>query len=306
VKCCLVTGAGGFVARYVIPRLAKQGWQVVGTARRQDVPRWLAAADYVSLDIRDAAAVDEVLRTVRPDALINLVAGSGGAADLCRTHVSGVCNLLASVQKHVPECRVVLTGSAAEYGAVPAADMPVSEDTPCAPAGAYGVTKLAASELALEWARAWRLPVAVVRPFNIVGPGVPQRLLVGALIARVRDVIAGKAGSTVRVGNVETIRDFVAVQDVADAMVSLVSRPEIGGVFNLCSGQGVSVREVLEKILSFSPKPLEWSVDPQLLRPDDVPVSYGTYARAQAAFGFKPTIPLERTLRETWDEQVGQ
>jgi GDP-4-dehydro-6-deoxy-D-mannose reductase len=299
VKRCLVTGAGGFVARHVIPRLVNQGWKVVGAGRRPEAPPWLARADYVPLDIQDAAAVDQVLRTVRPEGLLNLVAGSGGAVDLCRTHVTGVCNLLASVQRHSPECRVVLTGSAAEYGSVAAADMPVSELTACAPAGAYGVTKLAATELALEWARAWRLRVAIARPFNIVGPGVPSRLLVGALIGRVRNA---KAGSPVRVGNVDTVRDFVAVQDVADGMTALLGRPDIGGVFNLCSGQPVAVRDVLEKILSFSPTPLEWSVDPQLVRPDDVPVSYGTCARAEAAFGFRPTIPLELSLREAWDE----
>jgi GDP-4-dehydro-6-deoxy-D-mannose reductase len=220
-----------------------------------------------------------------------------------------VCNLLASVQRHSPECRVVLTGSAAEYGSVDAADMPVSELTACAPAGAYGVTKLAATELALEWARAWGLRVTIARPFNIVGPGVPSRLLVGALIGRVRHALEGpenERSPTVRVGNVEALRDFVAVEDVADGMVALLSRPELEGVFNLCSGQPVAVRDVLETILSFSPVRLEWSVDPQLVRHDDVPVSYGTYARAEAAFGFRPTIPLDRSLREAWNEQAGQ
>src|SRR5688572_4911721 len=101
MKVCLVAGAGGFVGRHLVPLLAQQGWRVVGAGRSTQPPHGLGAPDYAALDIRNAGAVDQLVREVRPDALISLVSiSSADASELCRTHVNGVCNVLSAVRNH--------------------------------------------------------------------------------------------------------------------------------------------------------------------------------------------------------------
>ncbi len=226
------------------------------------------------------------------------------AAELIRTNVTGVSNILAAAREHAPTCRIVLAGSAAEYGRVDPAHLPIRETAVCEPVGEYGRTKLVATVLALEFARTSALEIDVVRPFNVVGPGVPRHLLVGALIERIREAQSAGVASAIHVGNVDTTRDFVAAEDVAGGIVGLLEKEHECGIYNLCSGRAVSIREVLLTLLSFARVPLTWEIDPRLVRPEDVPVSFGSYAKAEAAIGFHPSVQLEHSLRAAWNEQA--
>lgn len=302
----LVTGATGFLARHLIPALQRTGsWHVTGVARAGVSPDWLKAEAYVSADLTDSDRVERIIAALAPHALVHLAAAAvGPPLHLCRTNVVAMAAVLAAIRRTAPDCRVIALGSAAEYGEVPDDALPITEDTPCAPVAAYGVSKLAATELVLDAARSWGARASVVRPFNVVGAHMPAYLVGGALVERIYEAMLSSPPTPVRVGRIDTQRDFVAVEDVVAALLRLLQRDECGSIYNFCSGQPTSIEEVLRLLLAQSGRQLTWVSDPSLVRPDDVLVSYGSNARAAATLGFAPAVPLSAALAAAWHARM--
>lgn len=300
----LVTGALGFCGRHLIRRLAaRPATTVVGVDREGAVASGVAPPRFHACDLADPGAAAALVSEVRPEVVFHL-AGLFAASPpaLYRANVLALVELLDAVRVHVPEAGVVVAGSAAEYGHVPGGAMPITEHAPCAPVSHYGRSKYAATLAALGYA-ASGVRVSVVRPFNIVGAGVPTALLVGAVLDRMA-VALDRGEDDVRVGNLDCERDFVAVDDVVDGYVALAERGAWGEVFNVCAGRPVPVRSVVEVLLSWAPRPLRLVTDPALCRPDDVPSVYGSCARAREAFGFTPSTPLDAALRAAWEDRM--
>ena len=289
----LVTGAGGFLGAHVSAALRAAGHDVTAPDRRS------------GLDVADAAAVERVIAGVRPAACVHLAGiARGTEAELMRTNVDGTRHVLEALARHAPGCHVVLAGSAAEYGRTSDLHAALTEDLPCDPLNAYGRSKLLATRLGEEFASGLAA-VSTVRLFNVVGAGIGEQLLIGALLRRIRAALADGARAEVVVGNVDVERDYVAVADVANGIVALLEVPGARGVFNLCSGRAVTVRRVVETLLSFAPRPIAWRQDPDLVRPDDIRRSVGSFARARSAFDFEPATSLEAALRSAWSAYFG-
>jgi GDP-4-dehydro-6-deoxy-D-mannose reductase len=158
---------------------------------------------------------------------------------------------------------------------------------------------------ALDCFKKHGLRVAVVRPFNIVGAGVPESLVVGALLHRMRKALTDEANPTVPVGNLDSQRDFVAVDDVVEAYWRLIHAESWGQVFNICSGRPVPVRAVAERLLGFAPRPLRLQVHPALVRAAEATVVYGSWQKAHRAFGYEPRTGLEDAVRSAWQYATG-
>jgi|694.fasta_scaffold32304_6 GDP-4-dehydro-6-deoxy-D-mannose reductase len=228
----LVISGTGFIGRAVVDALERQGRAVVTTGRGTGRV----------CDVGDADAVDHLLAAVRPRGVV-VCAGAphdGPARDLYRVHVSGTLNVLESVARHCPEAVVVLLGSAAEYGRVEPARLPIREDEPCRPIGLYGTSKLAQTQLAHAAAAAWGLRVRTARLFNVVGPGMPARYFFPALAERIR---TAPAGSTIPLRDGAATRDFVHVADVADALGLLLDPTVPDGIYNVSTGIETTVAE---------------------------------------------------------------
>lgn len=304
IRIVLVTGASGFCGTHLASRLRREeGLEIVGVARHRPIGARAKLWDgFVALDVRDRPAVDRVVREWSPDAIFHLAGwNASGADELRATVVDGTSNLLNAARHFAPEARILIAGSAAEYGEVRADELPITETHPCRPTGAYGVAKYAATLAALEHAERFGASVVITRPFNIVGPGVPRSLVVGAFIERLLAVARG-GERMLRVGNLETERDFVAVEDVADAYVAIANGDYWGEVINLCSGRPRSIRSIVEMLIEISDTEVRIEVDPDLVRPADVPVSYGSWEKARRLFGFAPETSLEHALRLAWSE----
>jgi nucleoside-diphosphate-sugar epimerase len=301
----VVTGALGFTGRHLARRLAaERSISVVGVDLAASPPASLPLTTYLSCDIVAEGALAALVADQRPDWIFHLAGRfSGPAPAVYRANLLTVLDLLEAVRSQAPGAKVLLVGSAAEYGPVSSDRLPITEDTQCRPVTSYGRAKLAATEAALDHGRRG-LHVVVVRPFNIVGAGVPTDLVVGAILDRL--VLALERGDEeVRVGNLDCERDFVAVADVVDAYVRLMADDSWGRVFNLCSGCPIAIRSVVETLLSYAARPIRPVVDPALCRPDDVKVSYGSWERAHQAIGFTPVTPLEDALRAAWLSRTG-
>ena len=287
-----VTGSSGFVGTHLVPYLRSHGDEVV-TIDRTGTP---------AVDVTDAAEVREVLRAARPDAVYHLAALShvGQSWDapesVFRVNALGALNVLRACTD-AGVGRVVVAGSADEYGSVGPEELPLTEESPIRPITPYGASKAAADVLALQAFLGDGLGTLRVRAFNHTGPGQSASMLVPGLAQRIADAERDERHK-VSVGRVDVVRDLSDVRDVVRAYRLLVEHGTPGEAYNVCSGRGVSVREVADAMLAMSEAPLELVVDPELVRPVDVPRLVGDPARLRAATGWEPEIPLDETLRD--------
>lgn len=261
------------------------------------------------MDVSESSGTSQMIQTLQPEMIFHLAGTSGGSSKSAvdspplrafEVNTSGTLHILDSVRRHMPECRVLVAGSAAEYGRISETDLPVTEDHVCHPEGAYGVSKFAATLAAQEYARAFGLKVVVARPFNIIGPGMPRDLVIGAIAHRAKEALAASEDPVVKTGDLSSKRDFVAVEDVVRAYVALLKADAWGEVFNICSGQAHSIREAAEMLVSHSPRPIRFETDSSLAR-SSASCVYGSFEKARKAIGYHPTISLESSLAAIWN-----
>jgi len=312
----LVTGIGGFVGPVVAEALLAHGHEIHGLLHGPCNPRLDAfPVTRHAGDLLEAGAFDRVVATVRPDAIVHLAALSlvpAAEADpplAYRSNVEGTLAVLAATRAHVPAARLLIVGSADAYGLVTAADLPLGEDTPFRPLTVYGATKAAVDVAAAQWGRAYGLDVVRVRPFNHTGPGQAPTFVCSAIARQVAAIEAGRQEPVLRVGNVDPVRDFSDVRDVAAGYVALLERGRRGQAYNLCRGEGVSIAEVIAILRTHARVPMRVWSDPALRRPVDAERIVGSHARATADVGWTPRIPLDETLRvllEDWRVRLGQ
>jgi GDP-4-dehydro-6-deoxy-D-mannose reductase len=290
-----VTGSSGFVGSHLVPYLRGHGDDVVTIDRTGTPP----------VDVTDAAEVREVLRAARPEAVYHLAALShvGRSWDapeaVFRVNAVGALNVLRACIDAGVE-RVLVAGSADVYGVVGPDDLPLTEESRIRPITPYGASKAAADVLALQTYLGDGLGTLRVRAFNHTGPGQSASMLVPGLAQRIAD--AERAGSSkVKVGRVDVVRDLSDVRDVVRAYRLLVEAGTPGEAYNVCSGRGVSVGDVADTMLAMTEMPLELVVDPELVRPVDVPRLVGSPARLRTLTGWETEIPLEQTLRDVLD-----
>lgn len=304
----LITGVSGFCGRHLVRRLREErDYRIVGLDVLCDSLSEKDLNDYVNVDMRQSAPLQSVIMRERPMWVFHLAGvASGLPAKIYETNLLSVINLLEALCQNSPETRVLIVGSAAEYGHVPESKMPIRESQPCKPTGAYGLSKYAATLAALNYSQRRALNVVVARPFNIVGPGVSSSLVVGAIIHRILESIGRRRRSIVTAGNLDTERDFIAVDDVVRAYIQLMKSNVSGKIFNICSGVPTSIRSIVEKLISFSPTPIRVSFDPALARKDEAITVYGSSRRIYQKIGFKPSVSLDSALFQAWEYEYNR
>jgi GDP-4-dehydro-6-deoxy-D-mannose reductase len=220
-------------------------------------------------------------------------------ATVFRVNVEGTFNVIAAARACGAR-RVIVAGSAEEYGRAGASGAPLPEHTPVAPLSPYGVSKATAGLLAQQAFLAHGFATIHVRPFNHTGPGQQATFLAPALARRIID--AEREGADhIAVGNLDPVRELLDVRDVVRAYRLLAEHGEPGEVYNIARGQGFRVREIAETLLSFAASPIRLEVDPELVRPVDVPALVGDRAKLIAATQWSPQHDLTATLRSVWD-----
>jgi GDP-4-dehydro-6-deoxy-D-mannose reductase len=295
----LVTGVGGFVGTRLARLLAARGERVSGTYL--DERPQLPGVDLYAADLLDHAGLAAVMREADPDAVVHLAGLSHiGEAwqrmpDYFWVNVVGTENVLAAAGVRR---RVVIASSADVYGAVPEAEQPICEDRPIAPQSPYALTKAAAERLALKEG------AIVVRSFNLVGPGQNPKFALPAFARQLAAICRREQEPVLRVGNLSARRDFVHVDDGAEAYRLLAERGEPGGVYNLASGQAVAIADALARLMAVSGVSAEIRTDPTRVRPIDLPLLCGDSGRLRA-LGWAPRKGLDAALADLWAEVSG-
>lgn len=302
METVLVTGTLGFCAQHLIKKLrGDHDARIYGVDLAASLPHDIFLDDYFCVDICDRKKLDQVIESVRPNVIFHLAGStSNNLFDTYNVNFVGSLHLLESVRQHTPESRVVLIGSSAEYGLASPDDYPLTENHPCHPITAYGISKHTTVLAGINFFQHHGLKVVVARPFNIIGPGIPPTLVVGAILKRMNDSLHRKDDPVIKMGNLDTERDFVDVDDTVSAYIKMAQGDYWGEVFNICSGKPYSIRKIVEMIGSFSNLPVSIEQDPALIRSSDIKVSYGNYEKAHKTFDFIPVTDIETTLLKTW------
>ena len=269
------------------------------------------APQRAELDLLDAEAVREAVARARPSVIFHLAASASvprswaAPRDVLRTNVETTLNVLEAARGEAPEALVLLTGSAEIYG--PPERLPLDEEAPLRPQNPYAVSKAACDLLAGQYADAHRLRIVRTRSFNQAGPGQSEEYVMGTLTRQVAEAeLGGRDELVLRTGNVDSARDFTDVRDVVRAYAD-VARLE-PGVYNVCSGRSVSVRQLIELLARATDVELRHEVDPGRVRSHDVPEVRGSAEKLRLATGWEPEIPLERTVGDAiaaWRERLG-
>ena len=306
----LVTGAEGFVARHFIPVLHKEGAEVIGTALRPG-----ATVDegvrLHALDVTHPGQVNTLVGDVAPTHIIHLAAMSSvresfqNPAATEDVNVRGTAALLEAAATLPKPPLVLLIGSADEYG--PNDGRPLSELslTDLHPASPYGESKKAVEEL-VEKSPALRKITIRTRSFPHIGPGQSALAFVPEVATQIVRIERGQQRPVLSVGNVSTVRDFTDVRDVVRAYLLLLQKGTRGEVYNVCSGVGVAIRDLLQKLLALSAIPIRAEQDPGKMRPVDTPVLIGDNTKLRTLTAWKPDIPLEQTLKDVLEYHRGQ
>ncbi|MFC2108297.1 NAD-dependent epimerase/dehydratase family protein [Candidatus Bipolaricaulota bacterium] len=301
----LVTGASGFAGRYMCSFLGIQperprvyGIDIVAPIHPDC--EW-----FRTVDVTDGKAVMEVVRNTSPDCIVHLVGvfGGGDAQETYRVNVLSMTALMEAVREHTPQAVVVAAGSAAEYGLVPEVRMPIAESTACQPVSPYGLSKLLATEAALYYFRTHGVQVAIARPFQLIGKGVTPKLAPGAFALQLAEALAGER-QVVRVGNLDSRRDFIDVHDFTEAVWALCRHPAPGEVFNVCSGNGVQIGVLLEMMIEESGACVSCETDPsRLIGTVDASVVVGDYHKIEAHCGWRPRRDLRQSIETMFESE---
>ena len=289
-----VTGGAGFAGRHLVALLPN----AVAPRRRE-------------VDLLDAGAVRSAVRDAAPAVVFHLAALASvgrsweAPAETLTRNVAMTANLLEAVRLEAPGAVVVVVGSGEVYG--PPERLPVDEDAPLRPQNPYAVSKAGCDLLGAQYADAFAMRIIRMRPFNHAGPGQSDDYVVGTLTRQVAEAEAAGHGEVfLRTGNPDSARDFTDVRDVARAYVAAASLD--GGAFNVASGRAVTVREVVELVRAAARLPVRHEIEQARVRAHDVPEVRGSAERLRAATGWRPEIPLERTVADAlddWRERLG-
>jgi GDP-4-dehydro-6-deoxy-D-mannose reductase len=302
----LITGIGGFAGQHLAVRLLARGHEVSGTVRPDGSRPADPQIKIIAADIEDAGSVAKAVAAVQPTALFHLAGLTFVPQSLrdptaaMRANVLGTIHVLAAVREAVPSCRVLVVGSGDAYGRVEPSDLPITEMCPWRPLSPYGVSKAAADLIAYQWSQPPGLDIVRVRPFNHTGPGQRSAFVCADFARQLVAIERGLQPPRLTVGNLEAVRDFSDVRDIADGYIAACERGGRGEAYNLCSGVGRSIRSVLDDLIELSGVSVEVVVDQAKLRPLDVPQLVGCGAKLQAATGWCVTIPWRQTVADVF------
>ncbi|MEJ5199264.1 MAG: GDP-mannose 4,6-dehydratase [Anaerolineae bacterium] len=312
----LITGISGFVGSHLAEYLiAHTDWQIFGTVygRLDNIAHLRDRITIYPAELSRLEVVRFILEETRPDYIFHLAAQPISALSridpwfTLENNIRAQLNVLEAVVQLKLPSRVLVVGSAEEYGKIAPEDLPVDEDTPLRPVTPYGVSKIAQDFLGLQYFLSYGVATVRVRSFNHIGPRQREGFVAADFAKQIAEIEAGKRPPQVVVGDLSAGRDFSDVRDVASAYYLALTRGVPGEVYNIGSGESHTARELLETLIRLSGREVAIVQDPARLRPVEVPAVMADIRKFKACTGWEPVISFEQSIRdvlEYWREQV--
>jgi GDP-4-dehydro-6-deoxy-D-mannose reductase len=314
----LITGITGFVGSHLSEFLLDKGFEVHGIerwrSRTENIDHIKDKINLIRADMRDAHSIKEVISKVEPHYIFHLAAQSyvpmswTAPADTLETNIIGTVNLFEAVRKTNIDPKIHVAGSSEEYGMVYPNEVPIKETNPLRPLSPYGVSKVAQDKLSYQYNKSYGLKTVVTRAFNHTGPRRGEVFVTSNFCKQVVEIEKGLKEPIIKVGNLDSKRDFSDVRDVVNAYYLALQKCDFGDVYNVCSGKAISMKELLDIILNLSNvKDIKIVEDSARMRPSDVQILQGDYTKFKEKTGWHPKIPFDKTMKDLldyWREKI--
>jgi GDP-4-dehydro-6-deoxy-D-mannose reductase len=320
MKRVLITGisgmAGSHLADYILSE--QPNYSIYGTKRwRTPTDNIEHLQDYVQLvecDLRDSLRVLDVISEIRPDCIFHLAAQSfvpeswKAPSATLSDNVQMQLNLFEAVRRAGISPIIQVALSSEEYGRVYENELPITESNPFRPLSPYAVSKVTQDMLAYQYFESYGLKVIRTRAFNHEGPRRGDVFVTSNFAKQIAEIEAGLKPPVIKVGNLQSKRDWTDVRDVVRAYWLCVQHCKPGEDYIIASGVTRSIQSMLDYLLSLSRQRIEVCVDPDRLRPSDVEVLWGNPDKVIKATGWQRTYSFEQTMQDTleyWRQWVG-
>lgn len=311
-KKALITGATGFVGRYLIDKLYSEDYEIYGTTLSGDLyddPR----ITMFYLDLTDYVSTSKLINQIKPDEVYHLASQSSVKLSwekpqlTTEVNIIGTINLLESVKEYIPETRVLLIGSSEEYGQTFKHSKQPNEDEKCMPENIYAITKHTQNMIGKMYVKAYNLNVIMTRSFNHVGPKQSPQFVISDFCKQVAEIELLGNKPVIYVGNLESSRDFLDVRDVVNAYFELLKSGTVGEIYNVGSGHSVRISDLLERIISNSSVNISVETDPLKFRPIEIEETIADITKLQNDTKWHQLYDLDDTILITlnyWRDRV--
>lgn len=310
----LITGITGFVGSHLADYLLENHSDVEVSgiirwrSRDENISHLKDKINLVECDLKDASAVTQTLKEIRPDRIFHLAAQSfvpaswKSPSETLITNIIGQTNIFEAMRElELLNTKIQIACSSEEYGLVLEDEVPISEKNPLRPLSPYAVSKIAQDYLAYQYYKSYGIKAFRTRTFNHTGPRRGDVFVVSTFAKQIAMIEKKQQDPKIFVGNLEAKRDFTDVRDIVRAYWLALEKCEPGVVYNLASGKTHTIQFILDTLLSFSDIDIEVVKDPARMRPSDVMILLGDSTKFRNATGWKPEIPIEKTLKDTLD-----
>ena len=310
----LITGALGFVGKHMTALALTKGVEVHGLEIIAPPGSPAGNVKIHKCDLCDASAVKKIVNKVRPSKIFHLAAQSSvsyswkDARKTFKVNINGQLNLFDAVLAAKIKPVIVVACSADEYGNPGKNSRRINETTPLAPGSPYAISKAAQDLLAEQYHLEKGLKTVRIRAFNHTGPGRGENFAESSFAKQIALIEAGKQKPVISVGNLSPVRDFTDVRDFVAAYWAASEKCRYGEVYNVSSGKGISIKAILEQLLSRSCAKVKVIVDKNKFRPADIQMLVGDSTKFRKKTGWEQVIPLEKSLTdllEFWRWKVG-
>ncbi|MCK4223920.1 MAG: GDP-mannose 4,6-dehydratase [candidate division Zixibacteria bacterium] len=313
----LITGIAGFVGSHLAERLLKTENEIFGIClpgeSLENIRKIRKNLHLSNCDITRFDQLSRVVKRINPDQIYHLAAlSSVGKSfshplDTIQTNIRGTLYLLETVRNLKKRIKILVVGSSDMYGKVLPKEVPITENKPLLPISPYGMSKAACDLLAYQYFASYGVYAIRARAFNHTGPRQSTGFVIPDFASQIAEIEAGQLPPILKVGNLSTKRDISDVRDVVRAYVSLMGKGKAGEAYNICSQEAYSIRNVLKILLTLSKKKIKVGVDEAKNRPAEIPILVGNNAKIRKTTGWKPKIPVKKTLEDTlnfWRRRV--
>lgn len=308
----VITGAAGFAATHLIRKLKENVQNEVFAWAKDE-----AEAEQISLDREHIFVVDitkeqqvhDALETILPERIYHLAAQASVGlswkipAVTMEVNSVGTIHLLEGIRKFVPDAKVLLIGSAEQYGKVRTEELPIKEERELEAANPYSISKMTQEMTAQMYGQCFGIRIVMVRAFNHIGPGQAKNFVIPDWCFQVAEVEKGRQEPVLRVGNIQVKRDFTDVRDIVKAYMLLMEQGEPGEVYNVGSGISYSLEEILQRILAEShATDIRYEIDKEKLRPADVEELRADITKLTKQTDWKPDYTLEQSIKDILEQ----
>jgi GDP-4-dehydro-6-deoxy-D-mannose reductase len=312
----LITGATGFagshLAEYLLAHTDLEVWGTDISSNERNIAHIKDDLDFVVGDMSEPDTTSRILSEVRPDYIFHLAAQAfvplswSDPWDTLANNIRAELNILQTLVDTGARPRVMVAGSADEYGMISPDELPITETTPLRPYNPYAVSKIAQDMLGYQYFASHDLPVVRVRPFNHIGPRQSPAFVSSDFAKQIAEIEQGYREPQLAVGNLDARRDFTDVRDMVRAYFLALERGEPGEVYNLGAEHASSIQQVLDLLLRMSDAEIEVVQDTSRLRPTDVPVVVSDCSKFRQQTGWRAMVTLEDSLRDILDYWRGR